>query len=37
MAMQFKQQLSVAVSDDLCALPIHAYRPAAEQFFQFVE
>ena len=37
MAMQFKQQLSVAVSDDPCALPIHAHCPAAEQFFQFVE
>jgi len=37
MAMQFKQQLSVAVSDDPCSLPIHAYCPAAEQFFQFVE
>ncbi|WP_146736912.1 hypothetical protein [Neisseria sicca] len=37
MAMQFKQQLSVAVSDDPCALPIHAHCPAAEQVFQFVE
>lgn len=37
MAMQFKHQLFVVVSDDLCALPIHAYCPAAEQFFQFVE
>lgn len=37
MAMQFKQQLSVAVSDDLCALPIHSNCPAAKQFFQFVE
>jgi len=36
-AMQFKQQFSVAVSDDPCAFPIHAYCPAAEQFFQFVE
>ncbi len=37
MAMQFKQQLFVAVSDDLFALPIHAHCSAAEQFFQFVE